>query len=156
MQTEIQNKHKVSTHLRELLRLDVNSLVDTCAWLEKNALTNRDQANRRANKRLVARLMAARIAMKACEGDIPAAKEVMDRTEGKVVDVVMAVDGNRLIEQLEAGRQRVLAGYQPQQMVVEGETVVAEPTVVGATSTEPTTSNQLTGDILPVIRRPLS
>lgn len=113
MQTELQLKHRVTTHLRDLMKLDVSTLVEVSKWLEKNAQTKRDKANRRANKRLVARMIAARMALKACEGDIQATKELMDRTEGKVADRVEHLDVNRMVEQLEAARQRALNATLP-------------------------------------------
>lgn len=113
------------------MKLDVNSMIDTCNWLEKHAVTNRDQQRRVTSKRMVARLIAARLALKACEGDIAASREIMDRTEGKVMQEIMNTDGNRLIEQLEAARQRVLAHdnrITVSQQVIEG-TVVSDHTL---------------------------
>ena len=53
-------------------------------------------------------------------GENPAfAREVLDRQEGKVAQEIIAIDGNRLIEQLEAARQRVLQAKTPQ-ATIEG------------------------------------
>ena len=53
-------------------------------------------------------------------GENPAfAREVLDRTEGKVAQELIQIDGNRLIEQLEAARQRVLQAKTPQ-ATIEG------------------------------------
>ena len=149
-------KSSISKHSRQLLGYSIHRVKEIADVLEAHQPTEREIRNRNTGSEIAARYLAARAILMAGEGNASFMQQLWDREDGKVADVLLSVDGNRLIEQLEAGRQRVLASYQPQQMVVEGETVVAEPTVVGATSTEPTTSNQLTGDILPVIRRPLS
>ena len=121
METELQLKHKVSTHLRELLKSDVNHVEDICNWLQKNAVKQRDIDRRTVSKRHLARMIAAQIALKAArDGDIQAAREVMDRTEGKVADKLITVDYNDLVRQLEAARARVLnRGEQHPQRVLE-------------------------------------
>ncbi len=143
METELQLKHKVSSHLRDLLKSDVRSVQDICNWLETNAVKKRDIQRRTVSKRLLARMIAAQIALKAArDGDINAAREIMDRTEGKVESKVLlgVVDLNEAIRQLEAGRQRVLAHRAPQDVVVDGSTIEDATTETSLTVVDSDTS----------------
>lgn len=72
------------------MKRDVYAVQEVANWLEKNACKPRDVANRTVSKRMLARLIAAQIALKAArDGDVSAAREVMDRTEGKVPDRII-------------------------------------------------------------------
>mgnify|MGYP006957738434 FL=1 len=128
MQEIASTRNSVSYHLKDLLKRDPKTIQEVCTWLETHAETKRDHANRRGSKRMMARLIAARQLLKAAgaSADTAAAKEIMDRTEGKVAQELIQIDGNRLIEQLEAARQRVLQAKQPAQApqnAIEGQVV---------------------------------
>lgn len=89
MQETVKTRFSVSYHMKDLLRKDVETVTEICKWLEKNAVKKRDIARRSVNKRLMARLIAARAIMNAAQGETQAVEQVMNRTEGKVADRVV-------------------------------------------------------------------
>lgn len=126
MHETLKTRYSVSFHLKDLLRRDVQTVAEIAKWLESRAETNRDRANRTGSKRMMARLIAAQTLLKAASGDTQATESLMNRTEGKVADKIISLDGNRLIEQLEAARQRVLSHdnrITVSQQVIEGQVV---------------------------------
>src|SRR3972149_9783827 len=88
MQEIKSTRYSVSYHLKDLLKRAPQTVREVCTWLETHAETKRDRAQRRGSRRMMARLIAARQLLKAASeaGDTAAAREVMDRTEGKVAD----------------------------------------------------------------------
>lgn len=115
-------KKRISWHLTDLLGKDVSVSKDVAEWL---TFSPSDISQRRVNKRLMARYAAAKMILAAVEeGNSGLFTHILDRTEGKVAQELITLDGNRLIEQLEAGRQRVLAAYN--QDTVDGEVVSAQ------------------------------
>jgi len=67
-------------------------------------------------------------------------RELLDRTEGKVADIVLTGNLGEIIKALEAGRQRLIEAKTPQDVVVEGEIVTPEDPLPGPTSTESDTT----------------
>jgi len=111
--------------MKDLLKRDPQTVAEIAKWLEIHADKPRDRSRKVSSRRMMARLIAARQLLKAAEGDTQTSESVMNRTEGKVADIQVRVDGNEFIAQLEAARQRVL-NREPQQLVgasVEGEIV---------------------------------
>ena len=120
MENSLKDRHKVSWHIRDLGKLDVNSFLEVTKWLENNAVKKRDIQRRTVSKRMLNRLIAAQIGLKAAEGDIAAAKEWMDRGEGKVADRLIADHQKTVNIRIElAHSQHTL----PSQ-VIDGEEVV--------------------------------
>lgn len=115
-------KNKISWHLNDLLNRDISVAYDCTEWLQPK---QRDIDRKARPKRHAARYIAACMVVAGAEN--PAfAKEVLDRTEGKVAQEVIAYNGNELVKQLEAGRERLLNARQPLQVVgsdAEGEIV---------------------------------
>lgn len=136
----LKERHKVSWHVQDLGKLDVSRVLEVAKWLKNNAVKPRDIARRTVSKRLFNRHIAAKLALKAAEGDVSAIREWMDRSEGKVADKLITVDLNEAIRQLEAGRQRVLAHRQPQDVVVDGSTIESETDSTALTVLESKTS----------------
>ena len=77
------------------------------------------------------RFLAAKFLLELAEDKIEPAKLnlYLDRTEGKVVDVIVSGSFNDMVQVLEAGRQRLLQLRAPQQ-AIEGEIVTPQPEVV--------------------------
>ena len=113
----------ISGHLKDLGRRDVQVVIDVAKWLESTTNDQRDINRRATSKRLGFRLVAANLLIKAFQGDVAACREVMDRTEGKVADIVLTGNLGEIIKALEAGRQRLIEAKTPQDVVVEGEVV---------------------------------
>lgn len=122
MQESASTRFSVSYHTKDLLKRDPLKVQEVANWLETHAETNRDRAQRRGSRRMMARLIAAKQLLRALD-ETAAAREVMDRTEGKVADVHIQVDGNQLIEALEAGRERLLQARNANISTVDGEVV---------------------------------
>lgn len=101
----------ISEHIKELLDFNFSDFKEIHKYLE-------EKGEERLGKITVARLVACRIITEAISGQSELTKELLNRSEGKVPDKLITVDGSKLIEQLEAGRQRVLSAYQA---AVEGE-----------------------------------
>ncbi len=79
-------------------------------------------------KALAARVLAASAILRAAQsgGTGNAALEtILERTEGKVADLHISIDGNKLALQLEAARTRVLRGMSAD--TIEGELAPALP-----------------------------
>jgi len=127
----------ISGHLSNLLRQDLSVTLDVIEWL---APTQREIARRSRPRRLANRFVAAQMLMKAFQGDVAACREVMDRTEGKVADIVLTGNLGEIIKALEAGRQRLIEAKTPQDVVVEGEIVSPEEPQQQPTSTDSTTT----------------
>jgi len=128
-------KNKISWHLSDLLNRDIRVAYDCTEWLQPN---QRDIDRNARPKRHAARYIAACMVVAGAEN--PAfAKEVLDRTEGKVADKLITVDMNDMVRQLEAARQRVL-NRDPQHLVVDGETVDQTPEQTALTVLESKTS----------------
>lgn len=124
MQETVKTRYSVSYHMKDLLRKDVETVTEICKWLEQNAVKPRDVARRTVSKRLMARLIAARAILKAAEGETQAVEQIMNRTEGKVVDRVEHLDVNRMIDQLEAARSRVLQSRAHDNRLTDGQQVI--------------------------------
>jgi hypothetical protein len=56
-------------------------------------------------------------------------REVLDRTEGKVADVLITGNIGELVKALEAGKEGLVAARQPQP-AIEGEVITPQPIVV--------------------------
>ena len=67
-------------------------------------------------------------------------REVLDRTEGKVAERIEHLDLNKMVEQLEAARRRVLTGSGPQDVVVEGHVIEHKQLQPAVTSIDSDTS----------------
>lgn len=118
----VHQRKKISWHLSDLLGRDVRVLNDIVEWCKP---APGDIERRAYPKRLAARYCAAKMILAAVEeGNSGLFTHILDRTEGKVADVSIQVDGNKIIEALEAGRQRVLAAYN--QDTVDGQIVTAQ------------------------------
>ena len=130
-------KSAISWHIKDLLRRDINVAYDCTLWLQPK---QRDIDRKARPKRLAARYLAACWLVEADKN--PAmATHILDRTEGKVADRLELVDLNKLVEQLEASRQRVIsATSEPLPVVVEGEIVEPEDAQPEPISTESATS----------------
>lgn len=117
-------KKRISWHLTDLLGRDVSVCEDVVKWLTP---TPSELNDRRINKRLMARFAAAKMILAAVEeGNSGLFTHILERTEGKVAQEVITYNGNELVKQLEAGRERLLQSRAPQQLVVdniEGEVV---------------------------------
>jgi hypothetical protein len=114
-------RNSITYHLADLLRRDINVAYDVVQWLEPH---QREIDRRSRPKRIASRYVAASIIVSAAEN--PAfARELLDRTEGKVADVVVSGSFNDLVRTLEAGRARLLAARQPQQ-VIEGHVITPQ------------------------------
>ena len=140
MEDRSYQRRKVSWHLHDLMKRDIQVVMDVHNWLKDNAVKNRDLADRHVNKRLLARKIAAEMCVRAAEGDIQACREVMDRTEGKVADIVLTGNLGEIIKALEAGRQRLIEAKTPQDVVVDGVIVTPEDQLPEPTSTDSTTT----------------
>jgi hypothetical protein len=128
-------RHTISWHLKDLGKRDVDKVIEVANWLEKQVNKPRDIQRRVVPKRLLFRHIAAQMCMKACAGDVNAAREIMDRTEGKVADIVITGNMDDLVKSLEAGRSRLLSARQPQ-LAIEGE-VINLPIVVNTEGSIP-------------------
>jgi hypothetical protein len=133
-------KSSISKHSRQLLGYSIHRVKEIADVLEAHQPTEREIRNRNTGSEIAARYLAARAILMAGEGNASFMQQLWDREDGKVADVLLSVDGNKLIDQLEAGRQRVLASYQPQQLVVEGETVDVDKTTVASSPIDTDTS----------------
>lgn len=118
----------ISGHIKDLGRKDIARVIEIASWLESTTNDQRDIDRRATSKRLSFRLIAAQMLIRAAQGDIQAAREVMDRTEGKVADVVITGNMSDMVKALEAGRSRLLQ-------------LRAEPAVEGTVISDPTDSS---------------
>ena len=117
-------RNSISYHLADLLRRDINVAYDVVQWLQPH---QREIDRRSRPKRIASRYIAASIIVSAA--DNPAfARELLDRSEGKVPDVLVSGSFDDLVRALESGRERLLAARQPQQ-AIEGEIVTPQPVV---------------------------
>lgn len=136
-QASPKSRNSISWHFKDLLGRDVMVAWDCAQWL---APSQREIDRRMRPKRLSSRYLAACMVIEATKNP-SFAMHILDRTEGKVADRLELVDLNKLVEQLEASRQRVIsATTQPPDIVVEGEIVVAEDPHPEPTSTDSITS----------------
>ena len=128
-------KNKITWHLNDLLARDINVAYDCTVWLQPN---QRDINRKQRPKRHAARFIAASMIVQAVEN--PAfAREVLDRSEGKVAEVLISGSFDDLIKSLEAGRARLL---QPQ-AAIEGE-LASLPIGVDSASPTPEESHPVT------------
>jgi len=79
------DRHKVSYHMKDLLKRDVIAVKEVASYLDEKLNTKRNADRRVRPKRMMARLIAANMVLNAAE-NVQVAKELMDRTEGKVAD----------------------------------------------------------------------
>jgi len=117
-------RYKISWHLHDLMKRDIQVVADVHKWLQDNAEKKRDVANRTVSRRLLARKIAAEMCLKAASGDVQACKEIMDRTEGKVAEPRGLGDGRGIELHLHlapATRPLELNAY------IEGETAAPQP-----------------------------
>lgn len=81
-------KKRISWHLTDLLGRDINVCDDVIKWL---APTPSEVDQRKVNKRLMARYAAAKMIKAAVEeGNSGLFTHILDRTEGKVADRLIA------------------------------------------------------------------
>jgi len=126
----------ISGHLLDLGKRDIMVAYDCVQWL---APTQREIDRRARPKRLANRYIAACMIVGAAEN--PAfCRELLDRTEGKVAEILLTGNLGELVQALEAGRQRLIEAKQPQDVVVEGEVVSPEEPQQQPTSTDSTTT----------------
>ena len=126
----------ISGHLKDLLRRDIQVTLDIIEWLSPS---QREIDRRSRSRRLNSRFIAACMIAEAPKN--PAVlRELLDRTEGKVADIVLTGNLGEIIKALEAGRQRLIEAKTPQDVVVEGEIVTPEDPLPGPTSTESDTT----------------
>jgi hypothetical protein len=114
-QSTPKSRNKISWHFNDLLGRDIAVAIDCAEWLKPN---QRDIDRRARPKRLSARYLAACMVIESTKN--PAfAKEIMDRTEGKVAD--------RLISDVtKTVNIRIELAGEPQHLVdahVDGEVV---------------------------------
>lgn len=101
---------KVSYHIKDLLKKDVNKFQEIAAWLSRTAVKKRDRDRGTTSKLLVTRYLAA-LAIEQAMHNPMAMKELMDRTEGKVADKLEVVNSGEIILKLEQARARVIGGH---------------------------------------------
>lgn len=115
-------KKRLSWHLADLLGRDVSVCHDVVKWL---AVTPSEVAQRKVNKRLMARYAAAKMILAAVEdGNSGLFTHILDRTEGKVVERIEHLDINRMVDQLEAARSRVLQSRAHDNRLTDGQQVI--------------------------------
>jgi hypothetical protein len=137
MQESFSTRFSVSYHLKDLLKRDAQTVREIANWLEVNAEKPRDRSRKVSSRRMMARLIAAKQLLAATE-DTVAAREVMDRTEGRVANVLVTGSFDDLVQALELGRQRLLASRP--QPVIEGQ--VIEPQLVAVSDAVIAPENQ--------------
>ena len=134
-------KNSLTYHANQLLGYSILKVKDIADFLEAHQPTERDIRVRNPGTIASARYLAARAILLAGEGNSAMLQQVWDRRDGKVADRLELVDLNKLVEQLEASRQRVIsATSEPQPVVVEGEIVEPEDAQPEPISTESATS----------------
>ena len=143
MQESKSTRYSVSYHLKDLLKRDPQTILDVAKWLETHAETNRDRAQRRGSRRMMARLIAAKQLI-AATVETQAAKEVMDRTEGKVADRLIADHQKTVNIRIELAHSQ---GTLPSQ-VIDGEEVVRHALDQQSSEKELTGDQGETGDTL--------
>ena len=134
-------KNSLTYHANQLLGYSILKVKDIADFLEAHQPTERDIRVRNPGTIASARYLAARAILLAGEGNSAMLQQVWDRRDGKVADRLELVDLNKLVEQLEASRQRVIsATTQPPDVVVDGEIVAEQVMSTNVTPTDSDTS----------------